>query len=561
MKIWKSLSIIFVSGFFLLQSVELESCAGGDWEEWTDYRFFNPELTAKPQFRPLFFTLDRLYDYTWDENEDFKRKENLADWQSFFQNQTKATDVEALVYGSNKTQLESIKTFVQNPATALQNVFKNNSAVQVLAQNKDITTLDYLIFAKTCEPFAVQGNEWNTENVPQTANPQMLKLATQAEQKYGSVTNVFLKMRYAYQAVRMAHYAGVNARAIALYDKLVQPLITESVAKYWALGHKAGAIRRQKSNNALAAYLFSLVFDKSESKRINAFYSFRIHTDAEWKQAMALCKNTREKTTLYFMRAIQPNNLMLEEMKNIYALDPSSEYLDVLLVREMNKYEISKGTKNEDLKIFTQKSAGLRAFISQVLAGGKVKNKDLWTLALGYADYLSGKPQEAKKTFASLSGSPAEVKNQLATFDLMVQLAEIQKLDAATEEKLFSQIAATKSEPLLKLMIGVFEELYKKQGETAKMYLSKNSISELKTSPDAKMVESLLLFADKFQQTTYEKVLLAKLGEGITAKENLLEMKATLLMREDKLDEAQAILSKLTIKPVEVEGIAIEGKI
>ncbi|MBC8110462.1 MAG: hypothetical protein H7Y04_05320, partial [Verrucomicrobia bacterium] len=73
--------------------------------------------------------------------------------------------------------------------------------------------------------------------------------------------------------------------------------------------------------------------------------------------------------------------------------------------------------------------------------------------------------------------------------------------------------------------------------------------------------ESLLLFADKFQKTGYEKVLLTKLGEGITAKENLLEMKATLLMREDKLAEAEAILSKLTTKPVEVEGVANESRI
>ncbi len=551
-KTWKIWSVVFVSAV-LYPYQELESCAGGDEDYWVYSRFFNPELTQQPAYKPLYFSFDRLYDESWEEDKNFRRGENLRDWVQSFENQPKPTDVDQLVYTASKKDILAIKAYVQNTASPLRASLQNNSLIKYLVQKKDLATLDYLAFAKTCEPLAIEGNTWEEGNV--TTNKPMTDLSTKAEAAYATAPTPFLKLRYAYQAVRMAHYAGNYARAISLYDKLVTPLTLESPIKYWALGHKAGAIRRLGKNNALAAYLFAVVFEKSESKRINSYYSFHISSDNEWKTVFAMCKTNREKSTLYFLRAIQPENLKLEEMKNIYALDPASNYLDILLVREINKYEVKKALQTEDLASFKNGSANLKAFIFKALSDGKISNKPLWTLALGYCDYLAGKPQEARKTFAQLpaTSQTPEVKKQIDTFELMIQMAELQKLDAATEERLYRAIMETKSESLKGLMVSMFAGLYKKQGEEAKAYLSENELYHLRTSPEAKRIDQLIAFADKSSKTSYEKELLRKIHSS-QAKEVLLEMKATLLLRADKLDEAEQILSRLAYKYEDIEG-------
>ncbi len=554
-------SIAFVSVFlFLYPSPELESCAGGDWDDWQLSRFFAPELANRPTYAPLYFSFDRLYDDTWEENPNLLRNENLRDWQKSLDASLKLTDIEGLVYKAPRKEVETIKASVQNPATTLKPAWQNNSMVKYLVQKKDLATLDYLIFAKTCEPFAVEGDPW--EEGAKQANPQMTKLIAKAEQTYPTVTQPFLKQRYAYQAIRMAHYSRSYAKAISLYDKLVTPLNLESPIKYWALGHKAGAIRRSGQNNPLAAYLFSLVFDKSESKRINSYYSFHIGSDADWQKTMAMCQNNHEKATLHFLRAIQPNSLKLEEMKSIYALDPTADYMDVLLVREINKYELGKISPDYGIQGIDKGTAGLQAFLFKGISEGKIKNKALWTLALGYCDYLAGRPQDARKTFAKLpaASQTPEVKKQMDTFEMMIQLAEVKKLDAASEERLYQAITKTQSESLKKLMVDLFADLYKKQGEKAKEFLSHNDLYGLRTSPDATLIDQLIAFADKPSKTAYEKELLKKISEQ-TPKDVLLEMKATFLMREDKLDEAEQIFSKIAYKYEDIEGNAADDQI
>ncbi|WP_314510131.1 hypothetical protein [Xanthocytophaga agilis] len=561
LKSFKKWSIAFISLFLCMYPYQdLESCADGDWDGWTLSRFFNPELTNQPFFEPLYFSFDRLYDDSWEESPAFRRSENLADWTTLTENKAKTNDIENLVYKASRKEIQAIKTYLSNPATPLSATLQNNSMVKYLVQKKDAATVDYLIFAKTCEPFALEGDDWTVET--KQVNPQIIKLISKAEQTYQTEQNPFLKLRYAYQAIRLAHYVRSYAKAISLYDKLVAPLNTESPIKYWALGHKAGAIRRSGQNNALAAYLFSVVFDKSESKRINSYYSFSITNDADWQKVLSMCKSNHEKATLHFLRAIQPDNLKLEEMKNIYILDPTSEYLDILLVREINKYEVKKSMKSEDLNTFEKGSAGLKAFIFKVVSEGKNKNKALWTLALGYTDYLAGNAAEARKTFAQLpaSSQTKEVKQQIETFELMIQLAELQKIDAVSEERLYQAIKKTKSEALQSLMVGVFARLYKKQGEAAKEFLSTNDLYTLRTSPNAQLIEQLLSFTDKANKTTYEKELLAKIDKT-TPKDVLLEMKATFLLRADKLDEAEQIFSKLTYKYEDIEGIPTQDQL
>ena len=130
--------------------------------------------------------------------------------------------------------------------------------------------------------------------------------------------------RYAYQLIRLAHYANDYQGVLDLFEFL-EPKIDdqESIINYWILGHKAGALNAL-GQNVKAAYLYSVIFQNTPSKRETAYRSFNIKTDEEWKACLLLCENNMERATLYAIRANADQSKAAEEMEQIYELDPEN---------------------------------------------------------------------------------------------------------------------------------------------------------------------------------------------------------------------------------------------
>ncbi|MFN3316557.1 MAG: hypothetical protein ACK40K_07080, partial [Raineya sp.] len=391
--------------------------------------------------------------------------------------------LENVIYKSTQQDLDKIRNYVLLQKPLSDKKWTENSVVQFWAsKKKDAEALEYLAFAKKCEKYAYRENEW--EEPQANASAILAGYSKEAEKASQAAKEPFFKLRYAYQAVRLAHYAQDFKRTILLYDNLVEPLKTENILKYWALGHKAGALR-SLGQMPMSAYLFSLVFEKSNAKRVSAFLSCKVFSDEDWKKAVSLCKNNQEKATLFFIRGIHPQNLVLPEMMAIHSFDPNSDYLDMLLLREINKIEMTlmpirasqsgfEGYANSDQialhKIYIPK---LKNFIFQYLQTSKNPQKQaLWLMALGYCDYLLEKPQDARKSFEKLNKNnlTAEGKKQIEVFETMVELMEMTFIDASLEEKMYEKIKNTNSRPLKGLMVATFERLYKKQKEKLENY-------------------------------------------------------------------------------------------
>ncbi|WP_448528875.1 hypothetical protein [Raineya sp.] len=546
MKNFKIWFIIGFNVFALCNTWHVESCAYFE-PDWEIYRFFNPELSQNSRFRPLYFSFSRFY-----ENEDVMQKnekdENLIEWQTFMENKVSAKDLEAIIYKSTQADWDKIRSFVLLQKPLNDKKLAENSVVQYWAtQKKDAESIEYLSFAKKCERYTFVESPW--AETPPNAQENLLAYSKEAEKRFSSAKDVFIKIRYGYQAVRLAHYAKDYKRTILLYDNLLEPLKTENIIKYWAMAHKAGALQKM-GQNALSAYLFALVFEKSTAKRISSFLSCKIFTDEDWKKALSLCKNNQEKTTLFFIRGIHPQNLILPEMMAIYSLVPDSDYLDMLLLREMNKIEMTlmplrsteSGFSNTDqIALYRAYLPKLKSFVMQYLKTAKNPQKQaLWVMALGYCDYLLDKPQEARKSFASLKKenlSP-DAQKQIQVFETMLELAELNILEKDTEEKIYQKVVATQSRALKELMRGTFARLYERQGEKAKAYLSQADLYRIKT--EQKLLDELIAFASQDSYTSYEKELLAKIDTQ-NPKAILQEIKATILFREGNLDEAEKL--------------------
>ena len=541
MKQSKTLLKAFIS-LLLLFNVRQDAGSCG-WSE-PDYdmrKFFASELSNKPLFEPFYFSFSRLYSDKWYDDINLSKDDNLNDWVAYCNNKVAKKDIDELLYMSDA---------LENTTNLATTKYANNAMYVYLMKNKDKSALKYLYFMKKCSFLASNVDEWDEKRSEKQTkiNVERVKLLAEGEKLYKSAKNNVIKLRLGYQLVRLAHYNKEYQQTIKLYDKYVEPVFSENQVAYWAMGHKAGAIYSLGQDRGLAGYLFSRMFEKSPAKRVNAYYSFKIYDDKDWARAMELCKNNKEKTTLYFIRSINPHSVNLEELKSIYALDNQSDYLDVLLVRELNKLEQSQDElvriqlsaddeeKRKVKQIKRKNIADLKAFLEKIIPENKLKNPALFTLGLGYCDYMLGNNAGARKSFANIPNNVKtnEVKMQMTIFELMMQLSELQKVSETEENKLLNEVNNTKSLALKEMLRETFEELYKKQNNKAQEYLSNNDTYDLqRVLPTLVVAEDLINFSKKSNHTTYEKELLAKIKDV-----DLQEVKGMNLVKLERLEEA-----------------------
>ncbi len=553
MKQSKTLLKAFIS-LLLFFNVRQDAGSCG-WSE-PDYdmrKFFVSELSNKPLFEPFYFSFSRLYSDKWYSDINLSKDDNLNDWVAYCNNKVAKKDIDDLLYMSDA---------LENVTTLATTKYANNAMYVYLMKNKDKSALEYLYFMKKCSFVAANIDEWDEKRTEkqEKINAERANLLIEGEKLYKSAKNNVIKLRLGYQLVRLAHYNKEYQQTIKLYDKYVEPVFSENQVAYWAMGHKAGAIYSLGQDRGLAGYLFSRMFEKSPAKRVNAYYSFKIYDDKDWARAMELCKNNKEKATLYFIRSINPHSVNLEELKSIYALDNQSDYLDVLLVRELNKLEQSQDElvriqlsaddeeKRKVKQIKRKNIADLKAFLEKIIPENKLKNPALFTLGLGYCDYMLGNNAGARKSFANIPNNvkTTEVKAQITIFELMLQLSELQKVGETEEDKLFMAVNSTKSVALKEMLRESFAKIYKKQGNKAQEYLSSNDMYNLQQYlPTLAVTEDLISFSQKPNHTAYEKELLAKIKTA-----DLQEIKGMNLLKLERLEDAIAAfkLSKSTEK-------------
>ncbi|MDX2305957.1 MAG: hypothetical protein NW226_24320 [Microscillaceae bacterium] len=526
----------------------------------------SPEYLAFDFFSPISFEELSAFDGDLDSTQE----DNLREWQAYYENKVPQEAIQAIVYQASANDLQKIRAYVQKPSSSLADSLKNNPLVKYWQNKADLRTIDYLYYAKSCEPHAAYFDEWSEEK----RDIKQMRWLTDAGKKYyyEKANNTFFKLRFAYQAIRMAHYSGEYQKAIELYAELVEPLFgkSESIIRYWALAHKAGALR-YLNRGGESAYLFSKVFKECPSKRVSSFLSFKIKNEQEWQKAFSLCQNTEEKVELYFLRSLDKNANGLEEMKNIYKIQPESPRLSLMLVREINKLESDllsidisnnllfyEGYQNYPQQEAIQHLMGLKGFLGECLKEKQIAEPELWTLADGYLEYVAGNPQRALSVFADLKKQTKDknFKSQIEIFELAMQISRLSKIDEEAENSIYKAVKAQNHQHLHDFMIEAFARLYDKQGLSGKAYLCRNDIFNLKMDPKLELIEALIILTQKNKLTAFEdEYLFPKIQSNYLAKDKigkpldvLLEMKATLLFHQDRIKEALAIYEQIPDK-------------
>lgn len=518
------------------------------------YTFINANIINAEAAGALYFMdFDGLEEY-YRQKGNLQKKDNVTEWHERFCEVPKEEDIRYIVYHASVEDMAQLRSAIRSPSVRLSYNTQNNSFAKYLRKNKCLETVDYLLFAKACEPFVTSSDPWKSRA---GAESMMLDLISRGEKEFKAAKSHYIRLRYAYQLIRLAHYSQQYELALELYDNLLPVIKNDpSLIEDWIEGHRAGAMMAL-GDRIKASYIFSRIFEESPSKRSSAYRSFNIKTDEEWQQCLQYCKTDEEKATLYALRASFPNSRLLIEMKNIYAYDPSSQHLPLLLIQEMKRLEKhllgtsfnDKRQRNKRYYGIPSKTAGnkviaLQQFTTQVLTEGLAQEPGLWWMIDGYLALLSGSYYDAHKSFAKaeqlISGGIME--EQLEVFKLVLKITEYQKITDTIEQEVGMIIAVNdhyeRYEDFTDYVDDKLTDLYLKNGNTGKAFMMQYPLSYMKPNPQPEMLEDLISVCRDPNPTRLEQDMVAA-GDS-TILEDLLDIKATYLMSINRFEAALA---------------------
>ncbi len=466
---WIKYILISISTLAMVCSEQI-IIACGDYSYDDNPVFFGKKGNDQLAFSPFYY--DEYYLYYENEwlADSINKAKILLEWQDYFGKSIPLKDIDALIYQGEVSLFEGLKNGQINDA-----LYKGNALVSLLLDKKHSPTLDYLWFAKKCEANAMKNHQgWYSEEQSAKAEYNNIALKEEGLKAFKKEKNDFLKMKYAFQVVRIDFYEKNNEEVLQFYDQHIHKKEEKSVAFTRIVGFKAGAHFRKKEMGK-AAYYYAKMFDSHDAYKFEAMVSFEwskegdSRTQEQWmKEVLSYCKNDHEKAVVLVMRGLRVYDDFetLDLMKEAYRSDPNIDGLKVLMNREINKAEsryydvkfqntnqvlhTSQSTYNEVNFVKVEERMvkyeaymkGLQSFADQIIANKNISDKAFWHLSKAYLYSLQDQTQLMKKhlDLAHQSGMNPSEQSLYNMIDLLHDFYSVKEIDAKVEAKILPKL-------------------------------------------------------------------------------------------------------------------------
>lgn len=529
------------------------------------YSFLYPDIVnRRAAYAPYFLEFGNLYAPFF--RRDIQRDENLEEWNGRFCQNATPDEVAEVVYQSSTSTLARLLEAAadRTQKTPLPGSLAGNPFAETLTYNGCAEAIEYLIFAKKCEPHVVAQDGWDTVERDAEA---MQVLVNEGKARFKECRSHFFRLRYAYQIVRLAHYAGAWQQTADLYNELMPQVDRRrpSIVFYWTLGHLAGALQKL-GKRPEAAYRYSLIFQNCPSKRTSAWRSFFLKNDAEWAAALRLCQSDAEKATLFAMRAGGAAANAVPDMEAIYGLNPTHPALDLLLVGTVQhlertllrtpatdkKHGIQDGQTRHERA--AQHLAVLQKFVHRVLQERQIGDPKLWACVEAYLFLLDGKLAEAEYHLNRAekkldpkdteSNDPALAK-QIEIWRTLIQVLSINPADPALGAEAVRGLTVFREFPGFEDFLSDYlSEGYAASGRPGKAFLANNDLAALALNPSLQMLDDLLAAAEARDKSGIEADM-AEDSTDLRFTSKILEIKAMHLFSTGHPEAALATLREI----------------
>ena len=557
----------FIPGHRLIPIGEPTGACDPNFRPFAGYSFLIPDIINKDAaYAPFFVRWGDYYKRKYFD-KDLQKDANIEEWIGRFCDLPAPQDVAYVVYQSSINELIGLRdaALTKGGGNLLPFAMTGNTFAEVLALNGCTEAIDYLMFAKRCEPHVVvYGDGWT---LPERDQDMMQMLIEEGKGRFLQTESHFFRQRYAYQLVRMAHYAGQWQQTVDLYNYLLPKFDRKksSILYFWTLGHLAGALQKL-GKYPEAAYRYSLIFRNCPSKRIQAFRSFRIRNNKEWDAALRYCQSDVERATLYILRAGTSRSLTVEDMETIYRLDPGNPQLELLLISDVQQLEnIFLRTRVTELKygakplIQQRKQAAqhllsLQRFARQVAKEKKTPNPKLWHCMVGYLELLAGDRYAAEKSFERSKKQLKKGKvyddhllRQIDIWELLLEIVNLDGASASADQAAF-RIRSYKTfktlptfEPFLQDFLGA---RYSESKHPGKAILAAYDAAAIMYNPRPDVLDDLLQLANTKDPILLERAMKIDTNPAqIIAK--LLEIKGVYLFSLGQPEAALSVLRQI----------------
>lgn len=489
---WNRFIILIVSIVCIGGATKLViACAGGD-DPYDAPSFFLNTINKQPTFVPFYYTPSLVfytdgYDFDKTTFDDKLPDPNMPAWVAYTGNLVPAADIDSFVYKFSKADIEPIYNHIKKgEALIVPGNVSSNAFTKWLIRNKEAAAAQYLTFAKVCESYAVPmeavWNDWRSEYVtPKRDSAAMSKLIEEAVRQYDLMKDNELKLRYAYQAMRMAFYSGQYRQTVSLFDNMVAEC--DNFLYCRCLSLKAGGLYKT-GRKAEAAYIYSQAFDRSREDRRSIYTSFRWAVNGNVEPVLKLCKNDHEKAVLYIMKGLYEYDANSkngpEILQKAYSYDPKVNGLDAVMTREINKAESEKIPG-----IATRKNKGdtrlkqLNDFAQKVAMAGRSGDAAYWYLCAAYIYILEGDAAKCRQFLVKAHAekmTPVE-EDVHAIVNVLCVMKQEQQVTVGIEAQLLPLLKNIEAKGVKShryktlfgnMMVMVLKRAYMEQGDTAK---------------------------------------------------------------------------------------------
>ena len=554
--------------YILFLSSPLASRSCGWWPSGEDLRFslFSSHLADVPDAYPLFYSTEYFNDYMTDAYSG--PTENLNEWYDYLGGNVSRDEIDRLLYSFP----------IDKPANGIE----KNGLFNYFKSGKKLEASEYIIFAKTIQD-KLDWNPWADEEIDVKGLHELEKFGVK---RMNQSNDQYLKLRYAYQLVVINYYLNESDRSNYYHKNFVMTNPQESVIKSWSAFYQAN----NTSGHINRLYELSKIFNSCKSKTKYIYNAFS-RDDAEFKKVLAICKNDAEKAVVLSIQSFKNPGRALSQIKEIVTLDPSSELVDLLLIREINKMEDWYFTEYystygsgigqhcwecEAFKFIEEKNfqsdklylKSVLAYAESIVAKEPKLNRPIWFTSMSYMSFMLDDQVKTEKysNLAKGNNPSKKVAAQIYMIELLSLvkhedgwgeafqnelLVKLNEVDSYKEEvyrydRFKSELMLAISRRYLEkdevVLAALFETKVKNEFSERHNYWDSSAgykaFDLLNENADAKVMDEFFALWNKNNKTPLEKFLVSDLPKY---KWRLTDLWATQYLREDKLEKALEI--------------------
>lgn len=421
-----------------------------------EYRFWllQPDLAQERELTPFYFAATYLYRRDANSGKETYPQRNIEEWLEQVRKEAgkKGAGKVRVLQGDIDSLLNHVPPdlfFGQTDSLA-----RVNSFLRYLLLTENRMDYRYIQLSKKVEQLAAHPDPWEEGAVP---HANIGRIIDEAQGLYRQAGSEFIKMRTAFQLMRLY---GFNGNAVALcqiYDERIAPVASTSWIKSAALYQKALRGERPEADR-----WFAQVFDRGD---YNRSYCLMYLRSAKIDSLIRTTADAHQRVVLQAMKVFNYPGRALADIQKIYAAEPGYREIPFLLLRELNKtedwlltgevtgfkpavYHASYDWQwSDDVDHYNKANAladrayaqRLHEFLLRVIKDGKAVQPALLHLFAAHLSMLLGDYAGAGQQLAAADAYPQlprNVRSQIAVNRFLLRLETRKQLDASLEASL-----------------------------------------------------------------------------------------------------------------------------